>query len=87
MNGGEINAEVKYQGETPGNDQNTWDYKGHTLLSLRGNYKVKQLPGLVLMVKIDNVTNERWAVSVGGNAPSYEPGLPIAAYGGFRYKF
>jgi outer membrane receptor protein involved in Fe transport len=87
LNGGEINAEVKYQGETPGNDQNTWDYKGHTLLSLRGNYKVKQLPGLVLMVKIDNVTNERWAVSVGGNAPSYEPGLPIAAYGGFRYKF
>ncbi len=89
LNGGEFNAEVKYQGETPGDAGNTWDYKGHTLLSLRGNYKVKQLPGLELMVKVDNVTNEKWAVRVGGSKgnDSYEPGLPIAAYGGFRYKF
>jgi hypothetical protein len=41
------------------------------------------------MVKVDNVTNEKWAVRVGGSKgnDSYEPGLPIAAYGGFRYKF
>jgi hypothetical protein len=41
------------------------------------------------MVKVDNVTNEKWAVRVGGSSAtrSFEPGLPIAAYGGFRYKF
>ncbi|HEX6940208.1 MAG TPA: TonB-dependent receptor [Longimicrobiales bacterium] len=67
---------------------NTERYDGHDLLNLRASYEVR--PGATLYVRVDNVTDARYAESAGYSTflgREFAPGLPRTLYAGLQLAF
>lgn len=81
LHGGNIAAEVVSLSSYWMNEANTTKYKGHDLLNLSGSYNFTK--DMELFVKVNNVTDKRYAESTSGTT-SYSPGMPRAAYAGIQ---
>lgn len=80
LHGGALAAEVVTLGSYWMDDANTTQYGGHDLLNLSANYR---LDGeLELFVKVNNLTDRRFAESVSGT--TYAPGMPRTFYLGVQ---
>ena len=88
LNGGRVAAEWSKTGSYYGDPENTQTYDGFDLITLHGNYMIRNLGEL--FVRVTNVTDEKYAEVATYNAFNkwqYTPGPPRSVYAGLRYNW
>ena len=88
LNGGRMAVEWSKTGSYYGDPENTQTYEGFDLLTLHGNYMIRNLGEL--FVRVTNVTDEKYAEVATYNAFNkwqYTPGPPRSVYAGLRYNW
>ena len=88
LNGGRVAAEWSQTGRYYGDPENTQSYDGFDVVTLHGNYMIRNLGELFL--RVTNVTNEKYAEVATYNAFNkwqYTPGTPRTVFAGVRYSW
>jgi outer membrane receptor protein involved in Fe transport len=88
LNGGRLAAEWSMTGRYYADPENTQTYDGFDLVTLHGNYMIRNLGEL--FVRVTNVTNEKYAEVATYNAFNkwqYTPGTPRSVFAGLRYNW
>jgi iron complex outermembrane recepter protein len=88
LNGGRVAAEWSQTGQYYGDPENTQKYDGFDLITLHGNYMIRNIGEL--FVRVTNVTNEKYAEVATYNAFNkwqYTPGTPRSVFAGLRYNW
>jgi len=88
LNGGRVAAEWSQTGQYYGDPEDTQKYDGFDLITLHGNYMIRNIGEL--FVRVTNVTNEKYAEVATYNAFNkwqYTPGTPRSVFAGLRYNW
>jgi len=88
LNGGRVAAEWSKTGKYYGDPENTQTYDGFDLVTLHGNYMIRNIGEM--FVRVTNVTNEKYAEVATYNAFNrwqYTPGTPRSVFAGLRYNW
>src|SRR5215207_7385225 len=88
LNGGRVAAEWSQTGQYYGDPENTQKYEGFDLVTLHGNYTIRNIGEL--FVRVTNVTNQKYAEVATYNAFNkwqYTPGTPRSVFAGLRYSW
>ena len=88
LNGGRVAAEWSQTGKYYGDPENTQSYDGFDVVTLHGNYMIRNLGEF--FVRVTNVTNEKYAEVATYNAFNkwqYTPGTPRSVFAGLRYNW
>jgi outer membrane receptor protein involved in Fe transport len=88
LNGGRFAVEWSKTGSYYADPENTQTYEGFDLLTLHGNYMIRNLGEL--FVRVTNLTNEKYAEVATYNAFNkwqYTPGTPRSVFAGLRYNW
>ena len=88
LNGGRVAAEWSKTGKYYADPDNTQSYEGFDVVTLHGNYMIRNLGEL--FVRVTNVTNEKYAEVATYNAFNkwqYTPGTPRSVFAGLRYNW
>ncbi|MDF2774668.1 MAG: TonB-dependent receptor, partial [Geminicoccaceae bacterium] len=88
LNGGRVAAEWSMTGRYYADPENTRAYDGFDLLSLHGNYMLRDVGEL--FVRVTNLTSEKYAEVATYNAFNgwqYTPGTPRSVFMGRRYHW
>ena len=88
LNGGRLAAEWSQTGTYYADPENTQTYDGFNLVTLHGNYMIRNLGEF--FVRVTNVTNEKYAEVATYNAFNkwqYTPGTPRSVFAGLRYSW
>ena len=88
LNGGRIAVEWSKTGKYYGDPENTQTYEGFDLLTLHGNYAIRNIGEF--FVRVTNLTNEKYAEVATYNAFNkwqYTPGTPRSVFAGLRYNW
>ena len=88
LNGGRVAAEWSMTGRYYANAENTRTYDGFDVITLHGNYMIRNIGEL--FVRVTNVTNEKYAEVATYNAFTkwqYTPGTPRSVFAGLRYNW
>lgn len=88
LNGGRVAAEWSMTGRYYADPENTQAYDGFDLLSLHGNYMLRDVGEL--FVRVTNLTDEKYAEVATYNAFNgwqYTPGTPRSVFMGLRYHW
>jgi len=88
LNGGRVAVEWSQTGKYYGDPENTQTYDGFDVLTLHGNYMIRNIGEF--FVRVTNVTNEKYAEVATYNAFNkwqYTPGTPRSVFAGLRYNW
>jgi outer membrane receptor protein involved in Fe transport len=88
LDGGRVAVEWSHTGRYYGDPENTAVYDGFRLVTLHGNYMLRNVGEL--FVRVTNLTNERYAEVASYNAFNkwqYTPGAPRSVHAGLRYNW
>jgi outer membrane receptor protein involved in Fe transport len=88
FNGGRVAVEWSKTGTYYADPDNTQTYDGFELLTLHGNYVIRNIGEL--FVRVTNVTNEKYSEVATYNAFNkwqYTPGTPRSVFAGLRYSW
>ena len=88
LNGGRVAAEWSKTGKYYGDPENTQSYDGFDVVTLHGNYVIRNIGEL--FVRVTNVTDEKYAEVATYNAFNrwqYTPGTPRSVFAGLRYNW
>lgn len=88
LNGGRVAIEWSKTGRYYADPENTQVYDGFDVVTLHGNYMMRNLGEL--FVRVTNATNETYAEVATYNAFNkwqYVPGAPRSVYAGLRYRW
>jgi iron complex outermembrane receptor protein len=89
LNGGRVAAEWSQTGKYYADPENTQSYEGFNLVTLHGNYVLRNIGG-EFFVRVTNVTNEKYSEVATYNAFNkwqYTPGTPRSVFAGLRYNW
>jgi iron complex outermembrane recepter protein len=89
LNGGRVAAEWSQTGKYYADPENTQSYDGFNLVTLHGNYVLRNIGG-EFFVRVTNVTNEKYSEVATYNAFNkwqYTPGTPRSVFAGLRYNW
>jgi iron complex outermembrane receptor protein len=88
LDGGRVAVEWSKTGRYYGDAENTQEYEGFDLVTLHGNYMIRNVGEL--FVRVTNLTNEKYSEVATYNAFNrwqYTPGTPRSVFAGVRYNF
>jgi iron complex outermembrane recepter protein len=88
LSGGRVAAEWSKTGQYYADPENTQTYHGFDLVTLHGNYLLRDIGEL--FVRVTNLTNEKYAEVATYNAFNrwqYTPGTPRSVFAGLRYNW
>jgi len=87
LNGGRLEMEWVHMDKYWLDQANTYEYKGHDIINLRGNVKVGK--SLDIFARLMNANDKRYATTALYKTSGFEyaPGMPRTLYAGLTYKW